>query len=376
MDLQVPFVDLRVQNETIKQELLDRFSGIIERSAFTLGDEVVEFEENFARFCNVRCGVGVGSGTDALVLALRALDVGPGDEVITVVNTFVATAEAIAHVGAKPVLVDIDLSSYNIDVTQIESQITERTRAIIPVHLYGQSASMDSIIALAQRYGLRVIEDAAQAQGAKYQGQPVGSLGDVGCFSFYPAKNLGAYGDAGAVITNRDDVALRVRELRDHGGSRKYEHRVVGYTSRLDALQAAVLNTKMAYLNQWNEMRQEIAHLYNELLSDESRVILPTSEEQSTHVFHLYVIRIESADRDALSSYLASKGIATGIHYPIPVHLTQAFQYLGYKEGTFPVAEQGASQILSLPIYPGLELRHVEYVAHEIKAFLRNTSAS
>jgi dTDP-4-amino-4,6-dideoxygalactose transaminase len=372
-DLQVPFVDLRVQNEVIKEELATRFSRIIERSAFILGDEVLEFENSFARFCDVRWGVGVGSGTEALVLALRALGVGPGDEVITVANTFVATLEAIAHVGATPVLVDIDPCSYNIDVNQIAICITERTRAIIPVHLYGQSADMAPIVTLARRHDLYVIEDAAQAHGATYQGEPVGSLGDVGCFSFYPAKNLGAYGDAGAVVTNREDVALRVRELRDHGGSRKYEHRVVGYTSRLDALQAAVLNTKMHYLDRWNKMRQDTAQLYNELLSDEPHVVLPArEEEEGAHVFHLYVIRLESADRDALSQYLMGKGIGTGIHYPKPVHLTEAFQYLGYQSGSFPVSELRAQQILSLPIYPGLEPKKVNYVAREIKAFFQN----
>jgi dTDP-4-amino-4,6-dideoxygalactose transaminase len=371
IDIRVPFVDLRPQNEVLKQEVFDRFSRVIERSAFTLGDEVLNFEEQFALFCRVQHAVGVASGTDALVLALRAIGIGPGDEVITAVNTFVATVEAIVHTGATPVLVDIDSTTYGIDIPQVERIITSKTKAIIPVHLYGYPADMDPILDLAKRHHLFVVEDAAQAHGAEYWGRRVGSLGDVACFSFYPSKNLGAFGDAGAVVTNREDVASSVRALRDHGSIQRYEHRLVGYTSRLHTLQAAVLGVKLPYLDQWNIMRQSNAQLYNELLSDLPGVVLPVVEEGRTHVFHLFVIRLESADRDALGDYLVNRGISTGIHYPSPVHMTGAFQYLGYRPGDFPVAELCSQQILSLPMYPELEPEKIAYVAGELTTFLR-----
>ncbi len=370
----IPLVDLGWQNRRIKDELLRQFSEIIDRSAFTLGDEVTEFEESFAKFCRVRHVVGVSNGTDALVLALRALDVGPGDEVITAANTFVATAEAIIHAGATPVLVDIDPTSYTISVAEVERSITVKTRAIIPVHLYGRPAEMDPIIALARKHNLYVIEDAAQAQGATYRGQSVGSIGDVGCFSFYPAKNLGAFGDAGAVVTNNEITAQRVQELRDHGGTGHYQHSKIGYTARLDSIQAAVLTTKLRYLDRWNEMRNCTARLYDELLSQEEDVVLPELPKGSTtHVFHLYVIRLASSDRDRLRAFLQCKGISTGLHYPVPVHLTPAFAHLGYQEGNSPVVELYSRQILTLPLYPGMEPNQVTYVAQNIKDFLQNT---
>lgn len=371
---QVPFVDLHGQHEAIREEVFARWSSIVDRSAFTLGDEVREFEVQFARYCSADYSVGLANGTDALILSLRALDVGPGDQVITVANTFVATVEAIVHAGATPVLVDAEPRSFNIDVQGIEQALTPRTKAIIPVHLYGEPAEMNPIMELAAAKGLSVVEDAAQAHGATYQGRPVGSLGHIACFSFYPSKNLGAFGDAGAIVTNNEDLAGRIRELRDHGSSRKYDHRRVGYTSRLHSLQAAVLSTKLPHLTGANEMRQRAARLYQELLAGEPGVILPTVAEGSTHVFHLYVIRVDSTIRDKLQSYLSSIGIETGIHYPKPVHLTESFEYLAYPPETFPVTEHYSEQILSLPMYPGLGPEQVEYVAEEIKNFLRNST--
>lgn len=372
--VQVPFVDLNSQHEAIREEVFARWSSIIDRSAFTLGDEVREFEEQFARFCAAEYAVGLANGTDALILALRALGVGPGDEVITVANTFVATVEAIVHAGATPVLVDAGPSSFNIDVKGIEQALTPRTKAIIPVHLYGEPAEMDSIMELAAKNDLFVVEDAAQAHGATYRERTVGSLGHIACFSFYPSKNLGAFGDAGAIVTNDEDLAVRARELRDHGCRKKYGHTRVGYTSRLDTLQAAVLSLKLPHLSGANEMRRSAARRYDDVLSDEPGVTLPTVAEGSTHVFHLYVIRVDSTVRDKLQDYLTSKGIATGIHYPKPVHLTEAFEYLGYPAKSFPMAERYSDQILSLPMYPGLGPDQVEYVAQEIKTFLRNST--
>lgn len=367
----VPFVDLRYQHQVIEQEVFTSLTDIARRSSFILGDEVQQFEQKFAQYCEARYAVGVGSGTEALVLAMQALGIGPGDEVITAANTFVATVEAIAHTGAKPVLVDNDPVSYNLDVAQIEQSITSRTRAIIPVHLYGRPADMAPITSVARRHGLYVVEDTAQAHGACYIGRRVGALGDAGCFSFYPAKNLGAWGDAGAVVTNSEETDLRVRELRDHGGTHKYEHRRVGYTSRLDTVQAAVLLAKLRYLDGWNDERRRIAQHYQESLSEVPGVICPTADRDNAHVFHLYVIRVPATQRDTLRDHLQSKGIATGIHYPKPVHLTEAFAYLGYALGAFPVAEQCATEILSLPMYPGLALTKVDYVTQEIGQFLQ-----
>ena len=373
--LAIPFVDLALQHESIRDKVLERLTEIIGRSAFILGSDVSEFEQLFAQFCQARHAVGVASGTDALLLALKALDIGLGDEVITAANTFVATAEAIAHAGARPVFVDIDPVSYNIDAAKVEQHITERTRAIIPVHLYGYPADMAAILTLARRHDLYVIEDAAQAHGATYDGRPVGALGDVGCFSFYPSKNLGAFGDGGAVVTNSEETAVRVRELRDHGALRKNEHRRIGFTSRLDAVQAAVLTMKLDYLERWNRMRIDIAGQYHTLLSQMPDVVLPpTCEEGTAHVFHLYVIRLESGHRDHLRDYLESKGISTGIHYPTPVPMTEAFAYLGYEPGAFPVAERYSGQILSLPMYPGLEPEQVTHIAEAITGFLVGAS--
>ena len=357
--------------------MLERLTGIFDQSAFILGDEVANFEQEFARFCRAHYAVGVGSGTDALLLSLKALGLGEGDEILTAANTFVATAEAIEHDGARPVFVDIDPASYNIDVAKIEQHITHRTRAIIAVHLYGNPADMAPILAVARRHGLYVIEDAAQAHGATYEGRPVGTLGDVGCFSFYPSKNLGAIGDAGAVVTNSKKIAQSIYELRDHGSPKKYEHRSVGFTSRLDSIHAGVLAIKLAHLERWNAMRCRIAQQYHDLLSGVPGVVIPPiSNNPRSHVYHLYVIRVDSTIRGHLRNYLADNGIATGIHYPTPVHLTEAFSHLGYQPGIFPVAEQCSKQILSLPMYPGLQSDQVTYIAEVIERFLEQQAGS
>jgi dTDP-4-amino-4,6-dideoxygalactose transaminase len=369
--MQIPFVDLKVQHEAIREELDREFRKVFEKTAFIMGPALAEFEEAFARYCGVKHAIGVANGTDALLLALKAFGIGPGDEVITAVNTFIATAEAIVHAGATPVFVDCDPQTYTLDVSQIRAKISSRTKAIIPVHLYGQPADMDPIVELAKNYGLHVIEDAAQAHGATYRGRKAGSMGHVACFSFYPAKNLGAYGDAGAVVTNDDAIALTVRKLRDHGGVEKYRHDLVGYNSRLDTLQAAVLLVKLRYLDAWNRRRQENARLYDELLAEVPGVVTPKVLEGATHVYHLYVIRVERGSRDELQRFLRERGVHTGIHYPQPLHLTPALRFLGYTAGDFPIAERFASQILSLPMYPELTREQIEYVVECIDEYAR-----
>nr|BAL55160.1 glutamine--scyllo-inositol transaminase [uncultured Acetothermia bacterium]BAL60199.1 glutamine--scyllo-inositol transaminase [Candidatus Acetothermum autotrophicum] len=368
--MNVPFVDLKEQYNAIRDELELAIHEVFRDTAFVLGKHVAWFEQKFAAYCGVRHAIGVNSGTDAITLTLKALGLGPGDEVITAANTFIATVEAIVHAGCKPVLVDVLPDTYNMDPSKLEEKITSKTKAIIPVHLYGQPADLDAIMETARRYNLFVIEDAAQAHGARYKGRSIGSWGDAACFSFYPSKNLGAYGDGGAVVTNDETLALKIRQLRDHGSVRKYQHELVGYNSRLDALQAAVLSVKLKYLDQWNAMRQRNAHLYGELLSQIPGIIAPKAVPDAQHVFHLYVIRLEGEDRNRLQEYLKSQGIETGIHYPQPVHLTQAFAHLQYREGDFPVAERCAQSILSLPMYPELKAEQIKYVVNKIRSYL------
>ena len=378
--MKVPFVDLRTQYEEIQEELEKQFKKVFDKTAFIMGPVLKEFEEAFARYCGVKHAIGVANGTDALFLALTALNIGPGDKVITAANTFVATVEAITHTGATPILVDIDPKTYNIDpekvVDVLESSHDNNIKAIIPVHLFGQPADMDSILKIAKEYNLLVIEDAAQAHGAKYDGKKIGSFGKAACFSFYPAKNLGAYGDGGMVVTNDDEFALTLKKLRDHGSIQKYQHELVGYNSRLDSLQAAVLLTKLKYLDQWNAQRRENAKIYDELLSKVEGVIPPGSGvlDKVTPVYHLYVIYLKHGNRDELRQYLQEKGIVTGIHYPIPVHLTKAFESLGYKRGDFPITEDRSRNILSLPMYPELTQGQIEYVVKEINSFMDQSS--
>jgi dTDP-4-amino-4,6-dideoxygalactose transaminase len=319
-----------------------------------MGEELERFEEEFALFCNTKYAIGVANGSDALILALIACEIGEGDEVITVPNTFIATTEAITHVGGKIVFADIDPKTYTIDISKIEEKINERTKAIIPVHLYGQPANMDPIMRLAKKYDLKVIEDAAQAHGAEYKGEKVGSIGDVACFSFYPGKNLGAYGDAGMITTNSEEIAKKVKLLRNHGRiTKKYEHEIEGCSSRLDNLQAAILRVKLKYLNNWNDSRRDNAKKYNELLNDTAGIVTPYEADYAKHVYHLYVIRTEKG-RDKLREELKLKGVATGIHYPIPLHLQPAYSYLGYKKGDFLVTEKASEEILSLPMFAEL----------------------
>lgn len=365
--MNVPFVDLRAQYESLAGEVQQAILAVLERGDFILGKETGLFEEEFAAYCGAAYAVGVDSGTAALKLALRAFDIGPGDEVITVANTYIATASAISCTGASPILVDADPRTYNIDVSLIEEAITERTKGIIPVHLYGRPADMDPIMKIAQQRGLVVIEDACQAHGARYKGKRVGSLGHAAVFSFYPAKNLGAYGDGGMIVTDDARAAESLRMLRNHGQREKYHHEVRGCNHRLDTLQAAVLRVKLQYLDAWNAARRRHAKSYGEIFADYP-VILPEEADDVECVYHLYVIRVR--DRDGVKAYLQEKAISTGIHYPIPIHLQPACRDLGYQKGRFPVTEAYAEQILSLPMYAELSLAQMEHVARTIGSYL------
>src|SRR6184192_736664 len=363
---QVPFVDLAAQYAAIAEEIDAAVSKTIREADFILGRAVRLFEEEFAAFSEARYAVGVDSGTSALELALRAYDIGPGDEVITAANSFIASALAISHAGATPVLVDVDPFTHTIDVTGIERAITSRTKAILPVHLYGHPAHMDPIRQLAEQRGLIVIEDACQAHGARYKGRRAGSLGHAAAFSFYPGKNLGAYGDGGMVVSNDRGVANRLEMLRNYGQKRKYQHLFRGYNRRLDTLQAAILRVKLKYLEKWNAARRWNAKLYQKHLEG-SEVVMPGEAGGAEAVWHLYVIRTEQ--RDQLKEHLIAKGINASIHYPVPIHLQPAYQDLGHKRGDFPVTEAYADRILSLPMYAELTGRQIEFVAQTICEF-------
>ena len=362
----VPFLDLGIQYQAIAAEINHAISKVIQEADFILGREVRLFEEEFAAFCDVPYAVGVDSGTSALELALRAFDIGSGDEVITAANSFIASALGVSHAGAKPVLVDVDPYTYTLDVTAIERAITRRTKAILPVHLYGHPAHMDPIQQLADKHGLMVIEDACQAHGARYKGKRVGSLSHAAAFSFYPGKNLGAYGDGGMVVTNDKKVANRLEMLRNYGQKEKYKHLFRGYNRRLDTMQAAILRVKLRYLEKWNAARRWNASLYQKHLEG-SGVVVPGEAGGAESVWHLYVIRTEQ--RDQLKDHLVSKGINASIHYPVPIHLQPAYQDLGHKRGDFPVTEAYAEKILSLPMYAELTGRQIEFVAQTISEF-------
>jgi len=366
--MNVPFVDLKDQYQSIKEQVIKEMQRVLNDTDFILGEDVGLFEKEFASYCETKFAVGVDTGISALELSLRAYGIREGDEVITVANTFIATASAISFTGAKPVLVDINPRSYNIDVSAIEDVITNKTKAIIPVHLYGQPADMDPIMEIAKKHRLIVVEDACQAHGALYKGEKVGSIGDVGCFSFYPAKNLGAYGDGGAIITNNPEIAEKVRMFRNYGQKEKYHHKFLTYNRRLDTLQAAILRVKLSKLDEWNEARHKNAQFYNKLL-ESSHVITPIEADFAKHVYHLYVVRTK--DRDRLRAYLQSRGIATGIHYPIPIHLQEAYQSLGCDRGDFPVTEKYTKEILSLPMFPELTIEQIRYVVQEIEDFMQ-----
>jgi dTDP-4-amino-4,6-dideoxygalactose transaminase len=361
----VPLIDLKAQHRAIRPELDAALSQALDDTAFILGSEVAAFESEFAAACGASSGIGVNSGTSALHLALMAAAVGPGDEVITTPFTFIATVAAIGYTGATPVLVDIDPRTFNIDPARIEAAITPRTKAILPVHLYGQPADMDPILEIARRRGLVVVEDAAQAHLAEYKGRPVGSLGELACFSFYPTKNLGACGEGGMVVTSQAGDAHAVRLLRDWGTDRKYEHRLRGYNYRMEGIQGAILRVKLRHLEAWTEARIAHAARYSGLLAA-SPLTLPITMPWARHVFHAYTVRV--ARRDQVRARLLEAGIHTGIHYPTPVHLQPAWSGLGYRRGDFPAAEQAAAEVLSLPMYPELEPAQIEAVAAELAA--------
>ncbi len=372
--MKIPFVDLQAQYKSIAPEVNAAIQGVLDRGDYVLGEQVHLFEEEFAAYIGVPHAVGVGTGLDALELLLRAYDIGPGDEVITAANTYIATVLAIMAVGARPILVDMDPATYNVDPAGIEAAITPRTRAIMPVHLCGQPAEMDKIVAIAKKYKLLVIEDAAQASGARYGGARAGALADGAGFSFYPGKNLGAYGDGGMITTRDAAIAEKIRRLGNYGQRVKYEHESVGTNSRLDTIQAAILRVKLRHLDAWNDARTRHAATYNTLLSG-TQCSVPKTAPNRTHIFHLYMVEVEN--RTEVQKLLGEKGVSTGIHYPIPNHLQEACASLGYKRGQFPLTERAAGRILSLPMFAELTQDQQDYVASNLKeATARSASES
>jgi len=365
--MKIPIIDLVRQHKPIMDELVDAFKKVVESGQFILGYELEQFEKEAANYLGSKYALGVGNGTDALILALRAIDVQKGDEVITTPFTFFATAETIAILGAKPVFVDIEDETLNIDATKIEEKITKRTKAILPVHIFGQGAKIEKILEIARSYNLKVIEDTAQGFGAKRNGKYLGTFGDVGTFSFFPTKNLSCLGDGGLITTQDEAIYDIIKKLRVHGSPRKYYHEMLGYNSRLDTLQAAFLRVKMKYIDRWNERRREIAAIYNRELSPYVRV--PEVDEGNIHIYHQYTIRTDR--RDELNAFLNQRGIMTQVHYPIPLHLQPALSYLGYKEGDFPVAEKATKEVLSLPVFPEMTDEEINYVIDSIKDFFR-----
>ncbi len=364
--MNIQFVDLRKQYAPFKKEILSGIEKVLDGMHLFLGENVQALEKEFAQFCGAEHGIGVSDGTTALHIILRALDIGPGDEVITVSHTFIATAEAIILAGAKPVFVDIDPYTYLMDVSQIEAKITPRTKAILPVHLYGQTVDMDPLLDIASRHGLRVIEDACQAHGSEYKGRKAGTIGDAAGFSFYYSKNLGAYGEGGFISTNNSELANKMRMLRDHGSGARYHHDLIGLNARLDEIQAVVLRAKLPHLANWNDLRRSHAQMYNDLLKD-TPVKTPSVLAGANPVYHLYVI--STPKRDELQAYLKEQGIFTGIHYPIPIHLQKAMGFLGYRNGDFQTTEEVTGKILSLPMYAELADDEIAYVAESIKKF-------
>jgi dTDP-4-amino-4,6-dideoxygalactose transaminase len=364
-DIKVPYLDLKAQYRSIKPEIDTAIARVLESGQFVLGAEVAEFEREFAAYCGTAECIALNSGTSALHLALLAAGVGPGDEVITVPFTFVASVAAVCYTGARPVLVDIDPRSFTLNPAAIEAAITPRTKAIMPVHLYGQPADMDPIMDVARRHGLIVIEDAAQAHGAKYKGRPVGGIGDMACFSFYPGKNLGAYGEGGAVTSNNAEYARTIRMLRDWGQDRKYHHVLRGFNYRMEAFQGAILRVKLRHLEQWTETRRGIVGKYNQLLAD-SGVETPKEMPWARHVYHVYTVR--SDDRDSLQQALQAAGIQSSIHYPVPAHLQPAYADLGYARGSLPQSEKAAAEVLSLPLYPEMTDAQLEAVSRVVQA--------
>lgn len=369
MQSQINLVDLKLQYNQIKGEVNSALNRVLASTDFILGEETKNFEKEFARFIGVKYAVGVGSGLSALELGMKALGIGPGDEVITPANSFIASSSAISFTGATPVLVDCSEKDFNIDPIKIEKKITKRTKAIMPVHLYGQSALMDEIRKISQKYKLAIVEDACQSHGATYKNKRVGSFGNFGAFSFYPGKNLGAYGDGGILVTNNKHLAETVSMMRNYGQKKKYYHKFLAWNSRLDNLQAAILRIKLKYLDEWNSKRAKHARTYNDGLKG-LPILTPQVNPQTSHVYHLYIIRTKS--RDKLAEFLKSQGIATGLHYPTPIHLQKAYSSLGYKKGDFPVAEKLSKEVLSLPMYPELTRKEIEYICSLIRKFFEN----
>lgn len=366
--MNVPLLDLKKQYEFMKEDMDATVARVIASQYFILGEEVKAFESEVSGYMGASDGVGVASGTDALVLALRACGIGEGDEVITTPFTFFATAESISSVGARPVFVDIDPVTYNLDTGKIKAALTSKTRAIIPVHIYGQSADMDPIMEIAAEKGLRVIEDCAQSMGAEYKGTKCGAIGDVGCLSFFPSKNLGGFGDGGMVVTNDSELADKVRKLRVHGSDKQYVHDLIGYNSRLDAFQAAVLRVKLPYLDEWIDARRKNAAYYRSRFAEgEGNIVPPAEVEGAKHTYHQYTIR--SSDRDALLAHLNEKGVGARIYYPVPMHLQPCYKDLGYAEGDMPESEKACGEVLSLPAYPELTEEQLEYTADTVAEF-------
>ena len=359
--MKVPFLDLKAHHAPLTEEFERAIREVIESSAFAGGPFVERFEEEFASFCGSSYAIGVGNGTDALWLALLALGIGEGDEVITVPNTFIATAEAITYCKARPVFVDVDPDTFTMNPAELEKSLTKKTKAIIPVHLFGQPADMDPILEFARANGLFVVEDAAQAHGAQYKGQKAGTMGDGGCFSFYPGKNLGAFGEAGAVVTNDPELRKQIQMLRDHGQSRKYCHTTLGWNCRMDGIQAAVLSIKLRHLDQANSLRRKHALEYNQAFAGIDEVLTPFEAKYARHVYHVYAVRVQ--ERDATLRHLQEQGVGCAVHYPVPIHLQEAGRNLGYTKGAFPIAEKLADEFLSLPMFPELTEEQIEYVA-------------
>ena len=367
--MKVPFVDLKSQYQLVKMEILNDLEEVCEKTSFILGPFVKKFEENFSHYIGSKYCVALNSGTASDQLAIQTL-IQPGDEVITTPNTFIATSEAITAAGGKVKFVDIEQDSYNLDPTKLEAVITKNTKVIVPVHLYGQPADMDPIMEIARAHNLHLVEDAAQAHGAEYKGKKAGTLGDAAAFSFYPGKNLGAYGEGGSVTTDSEKIAEFVRMYRDHGSKEKYIHEFEGNNMRIEGFQGAVLNVKLKYLDDWTEKRRRNARLYNQLFRDVEGIVVPKEMPYAKHVYHLYVIRVK--EREKLQLYLNKNGIASGFHYKYPLHLQKAYQHLGYKEGDFPVTEKVMKEIISLPMYPELTAEQIEYVADHVIKFVKN----
>ena len=363
----VPFLDLKTQYESIKDEINKAIQKVLDSCTFAGGPFVEEFEKSYAEFCGSKYCIGVGSGTEALWATFLALGIGIGDEVITAPNTFIATVEAISFCGAKPVFVDIDEKYYTMDPSLIEGAITPRTKAIIPVHIFGQMADMDSVMEIAKKHNLFVIEDACQSHGAEYKGRHAGTIGEAGCFSFYPGKNLGAFGEAGAVVTNNENLNKRIRMFRDHGQSNKYYHDIIGWNARMDGIQGAILSVKLKHLETWNENRRKNAKVYDNLLENIKGITISDEAKFCKHVYHVYAIRVH--DRNEFISYLKDSNIGCGIHYPEPVHVQKAYNSLGFKKGNFPVSEKCAQDFVSLPMYAELTEEQITFIVEKINKF-------